>query len=358
MTDFTFPMFQRAAILEFDNPDHLPGDLDLLFLWKKEQFLNNMHLPQVGFDNDTTRSSIELNTLQINNAADLRFVIRNGAAYYFSEPLLIEVDTFGWTENEDLPLPPFRLTNFNNSNEAGKRWATFTPTAEDFFLPANPVYQPMNFDDVTEIGFLYKSVGYKRWYLNGFLFDRFKVNGITKASCQTSQTLSAPESINRVVNTSQFITSSATILPAKEITYEAGESIHLLSGFTASAGSNFTAKIADCPSPENSMNQSFVVNYFPSIPLDKVTENTVELNIYPNPFTNTAIIEYRIPKDSPTQLTLWNLAGELLKEWPLRVQTKGRHQIQLYKEGLQTGMYFLKLQTATNVVTKKVILNE
>jgi len=296
--------------------------------------------------------------MQINNAADLRFVIRNGSAYYFSEPLLTAVDTFGWTENEDLPLPPFRLTEFNNSNESGKRWASFTPTAEDFFLPENPVYQPMNFDDVTEVGFLYKSVGYKRWYLNGFLFDTFKVNGVTKASCQTIQTLSAPESINRTVNTSQFITSSSIILPAKEIIYEAGENIQLLPGFTAAAGSNFTARIADCPSPENSVTQSLIANYLPPIPLEKVVKKTLQLIIYPNPFTNTAIIDYRIPQTSPVKLTLWNLAGDLLKEWSLGTQTKGRYQIQFHKESLPTGMYFLKLQTTTKVLTKKVILSD
>lgn len=357
-TDFRFPMHERAAIEEFDNPDHLPGNLDLLFLWRKDQFMNNMHLPQVGFNNDATQSSLEINTIQMNNAADLRFVIRNGSTYYFSEPLLTDVDTLGWTENEDFPLPAFKLTDFNNSNEPGKRWANFTPTANDFFLPENPIYQPMNFNDVTEVGFLYKSIGYKRWYLNGFIFDTFKINGVTIASCQSSQSLSAPESINRTVNTSQFITSTATILPTKEIIYEAGENICLLPGFIASAGSNFTARIADCPSPENSTNQSFITHYLPTTIIEKTPVVTVQLSIYPNPFKNTAIINYSLPTDSPTQLTLWNLAGDLLKKWSLGTQSKGRYQMELQKGELPTGIYFLKLQTLMGIETKKVVLSE
>ena len=356
-TDFNFPMHERAAISEFDNPDHFPGNLDLLFLWRKDQFLNNMHLPQVGFNNEVTESSITLNTLQMNNAADLRFVIKNGSDYYFSEPLLTEVDTFGWTENGDFPLPPFELTEFNNSNEQGKRWAHFVPTADDFFLPPNPVYQAMNFDDVTEVGFLYKSVGYKQWYLNGFLFDAFKVNGITAATCQTAQVLSAPESIDRTVNTSQFITSSAIINAGKNITYEAGESITLLPGFATQPTSQFSAKINTCPMVETAF-KAMPYEVSNSQIISKQLINTNQLfEIVPNPLLDETTVYFDLSSSSEkVLLQLFNLEGKQVRSWDLGRKNKGKHQLSLKRAHLPEGMYFLQFNTSSSTQTRKMII--
>ncbi|MDX2111522.1 MAG: hypothetical protein SFY80_14925 [Verrucomicrobiota bacterium] len=142
---------------------------DMLLLWRKDNFANNMERITVGFDNDIARSSLTLNLLSISGndtTREVRFVVRNGTTYYASEFSMSAAGTH-------------TLTGFNNSTATGKRWAIITPTADSFALP-----QPLGnlyavqFDDVQEVGI---AVLQRRTeYGMGFQFDGFTAKGIAQ----------------------------------------------------------------------------------------------------------------------------------------------------------------------------------
>lgn len=152
-----------------------PVDLDpsyvnymkVIFLWKKRQFLNNMDIVPVAFDN-TTDSYIQANMIAMGASPRFRFVIRNGADYYISE---FEATSPGLVE----------LREFNNSDLEGKRWHPFDPNTDflersitDFSGLAPAV--AMDFTDVQEVGFALR--GRKIQYGQEYKFDAFTVNAI------------------------------------------------------------------------------------------------------------------------------------------------------------------------------------
>lgn len=140
-----------------------PSEVVCLFMWKKEQFLNNMDLVPVGFDDDVANSRMAIN-VNSAGAPTLRFVVKNDGVYYISEYL---ATSQGMLE----------LTAFNNTTEVGKRWGVFNPTASDFDMPNPlPAFQAVDFTDVTEVGFLYQ--GTRESWGNGFEFDSFTVDAI------------------------------------------------------------------------------------------------------------------------------------------------------------------------------------
>ena len=75
-----------------------------------------------------------------------------------------------------------------------------------------------------------------------------------------------------------------------------------------------------------------------------VSQNEVEIKLYPNPFTDYIII------DSPVDITSWtlfDLNGKILKH---SVAT-----LQIQVSNLPAGIYFLKIDSANGIITRKII---
>ena len=140
-----------------------PSAVICLLLWKKEQFLNNMDLVPVGFDDDSVNSRLAIN-VNSASAPALRFIIKNDGVYYISEFL---ATAQGLIE----------LTAFNNTTEVGKRWGVYNPSASDFDMPNPlPTFDAVDFTNVEAIGFLYEGV--RSGWGNGFEFDSFTVDAV------------------------------------------------------------------------------------------------------------------------------------------------------------------------------------
>ncbi len=71
-----------------------------------------------------------------------------------------------------------------------------------------------------------------------------------------------------------------------------------------------------------------------------------ELKIYPNPFTSKLFV--KTAKDA--KLNIFSLCGELLLEYRLR---NSDDEIDMSR--LPPGIYFLRLQAGSEVMTKKVV---
>ncbi len=207
--------------------------IDLLFLWQKDQFLNNMHLYQVGFDNDISNSSLTINVTGKREMVDLRFVIQNNGIYYMSE---FTSNDLGW----------ITLNDFNNNSLAGKRWAVINPSNNNFQIPVPlPVFRPVNFDHVTAVGFIMHSV--RDTYSQYFSFDTFQANGINLShACQSDLTFTSLQTDDHVYQAGNTISSTAVLGNGVAIEYKAGVEIYLDAGFEVPVNAVFSAEIEGC----------------------------------------------------------------------------------------------------------------
>lgn len=77
---------------------------------------------------------------------------------------------------------------------------------------------------------------------------------------------------------------------------------------------------------------------------------------YPNPFNPTTTIRFSIPLDGIVNLIVYNSIGEEVREMVKEFKTAGNYEINFAADDLTSGIYFYRIQTASFVETKKMIL--
>lgn len=86
--------------------------------------------------------------------------------------------------------------------------------------------------------------------------------------------------------------------------------------------------------------------------------NSLQLfNVFPNPAKNQAQLSYFAPANYLAKAKIIDLAGKLIKEWPVNLQ-EGYGSINMNIEGLPKGQYFLTLETKSFTRTKQFIIYE
>ena len=77
---------------------------------------------------------------------------------------------------------------------------------------------------------------------------------------------------------------------------------------------------------------------------------------YPNPFNPVTSINYILPKESNTTLTIYNLLGREVAKLVNRVQPAGVYSVKWNASNVSTGVYFYKLQSGDFLQTRKMLL--
>ncbi len=77
---------------------------------------------------------------------------------------------------------------------------------------------------------------------------------------------------------------------------------------------------------------------------------------YPNPFNPSTNISYTLKNNGKVRLSVYDLLGREVAVLVNGVQTAGSHKATFSGEGLGSGMYFYKLQTGNDVISKKMVL--
>lgn len=90
--------------------------------------------------------------------------------------------------------------------------------------------------------------------------------------------------------------------------------------------------------------------------IDNFIGENFDLKINPNPIKSEAIINYNLENSSRVYINLYNLYGKKVRTLLNKQKEKGNHQINFYKNGLSTGIYFLKFSTINNSKTIKIII--
>ena len=85
--------------------------------------------------------------------------------------------------------------------------------------------------------------------------------------------------------------------------------------------------------------------------------STFELSAYPNPFSNSTNIIYTLPEKAHVKLDVYNMLGEVVKEYVDESQDAGNYNYSFSakQQGYTSGMYYLKLDVNGIVTVKKLI---
>lgn len=77
---------------------------------------------------------------------------------------------------------------------------------------------------------------------------------------------------------------------------------------------------------------------------------------YPNPFNPTTNIEFALPQNSEVKITLYNISGQKVATIVDQAMSAGSHTVSFDASRLSSGIYIYQMQTANEVMTKKMTL--
>jgi hypothetical protein len=77
---------------------------------------------------------------------------------------------------------------------------------------------------------------------------------------------------------------------------------------------------------------------------------------YPNPFNPSTRIRYTLKNTGNVRLSVYDLLGREVAVLVIGVRTAGSHEVTFSGAGLGSGIYFYRLQSADQVITKKMAL--
>ncbi len=83
------------------------------------------------------------------------------------------------------------------------------------------------------------------------------------------------------------------------------------------------------------------------------------INVYPNPITNNATIDFNLVKDADNvSILLVNELGQEVLNKNLGHLSSGEQNYNLNVSALNNGLYLLKIKTGENIITKKVFIDK
>lgn len=82
------------------------------------------------------------------------------------------------------------------------------------------------------------------------------------------------------------------------------------------------------------------------------------LSTYPNPFNSSIRINFSLPQNQQTTITLFDTLGKKIKTILTEYRTKGEHEINFNADNLASGVYLIKLDTGKYSKTSKIVLNK
>ena len=87
----------------------------------------------------------------------------------------------------------------------------------------------------------------------------------------------------------------------------------------------------------------------------------LRLNSRPNPVLSSTLIEYQLPVAGNVKLSIYNIAGQLVKTLIHAGQSAGTHAIRWNGDDdrgqhVSAGAYFCKLRAGGTSVTKRLVL--
>jgi len=77
---------------------------------------------------------------------------------------------------------------------------------------------------------------------------------------------------------------------------------------------------------------------------------------YPNPFNNSTMVSYQLNTPDLVQLSVYNVKGELVKNLVNANQSSGKHSVTFKADGLNSGVYYIKMQSGRFSSVQKCLM--
>ncbi|MBW7888598.1 MAG: T9SS type A sorting domain-containing protein [Bacteroidetes bacterium] len=87
-----------------------------------------------------------------------------------------------------------------------------------------------------------------------------------------------------------------------------------------------------------------------------IPETFEVLTNYPNPFNNSTIISYSIAQQGNVNLIIYDVLGGKITTLVNQKMEKGKYEISFSGDNLTSGIYFVVLQTDSQILTHKILL--
>ena len=81
-----------------------------------------------------------------------------------------------------------------------------------------------------------------------------------------------------------------------------------------------------------------------------------ELTVFPNPVQSYTTISFKLEKSETVRLIIYDITGQLIKTVAEKQFDKGVHIQQLDATAINAGIYFLRIQTGSNIQTRKLVI--
>ncbi|HNW88412.1 MAG TPA: T9SS type A sorting domain-containing protein [Bacteroidales bacterium] len=88
----------------------------------------------------------------------------------------------------------------------------------------------------------------------------------------------------------------------------------------------------------------------------KENDNTVSMNIYPNPSNDFSYIDLNLASASKVNVTITNLVGQEVFNKAYGQLSSGNHKLTVNVSNLNSGIYFFTVQSGSERITKKMIV--
>ncbi|GBE29698.1 hypothetical protein BMS3Bbin04_00720 [bacterium BMS3Bbin04] len=83
----------------------------------------------------------------------------------------------------------------------------------------------------------------------------------------------------------------------------------------------------------------------------------LNINIYPNPFNGSAVLQYSLPSPSTVRIQIFDILGRIVLTLPYNKQYQGTQTIPLDISSHPSGTYFVSIDMGeSNYGIKKLIL--
>ena len=96
--------------------------------------------------------------------------------------------------------------------------------------------------------------------------------------------------------------------------------------------------------------------YLISAPLPNVATGFAMQQNFPNPFQHTTQIGFAVPTRERTTLRVYDVTGRVVSTLVDRVLDPGNYEVLVTAQALSPGIYFYRLQSADDAVTRKLLL--
>ena len=82
----------------------------------------------------------------------------------------------------------------------------------------------------------------------------------------------------------------------------------------------------------------------------------LDVGLSPNPLRSRATIHYAVPAPGRVQVRVFDVAGRSVVNLFDGIRPEGRYTVPFVRDGLASGIYFVRIETGTEVSTAKAVV--